>query len=71
MSDMRAEMHTRIDGLRAEMLGEIKSLRSEMMGEIEKLRSEVHRNFRWLVGIILGVLFPMWVTVILTILFKK
>ena len=57
---MRAEIYTRIDGLR-----------TEVMGEIERLRSDMHRNFRYLVWMIMGVLLPMLITIIMTILFKK
>ncbi len=75
---LRSEMESRMDKLRSEIMSEIEKLRLEMQGEITGLRSEIgelkseiHKNFRWLVGIIIGVLFPMWVTIILTILFKR
>jgi len=65
------ELHSRIDGLRAEMMDKMERMRAEVMGEMEKLRAEMHRNFRYLLTIIISVLFPMWVTIILTILFKR
>jgi len=36
----------------------------------DELRREMHTNFRWTLGIMLGVLIPMWVSIILTILFQ-
>ena len=33
-----------------------------------ELRREMQSQFRWTLGIMLGVLIPMWVTIILTIL---
>lgn len=37
--------------------------------EIGELRREMRSNFRWTLRIMLGVLIPMWVSIILTILF--
>ncbi len=52
-----------INGLRQEMSREIGGLR----GEINGLRQEMYTNFRWT----LGVLIPMWVTIILAIVFTR
>ena len=41
-------------------------LRSEMRSEIRELRRDLNNGFFWL----LGVQISMWVTVILTVLFK-
>jgi uncharacterized coiled-coil DUF342 family protein len=84
MSEMRTEMGDEIRGLRTGMGDEIRDLRTEMGDEIRGLRTginteirelrteigglrfEISRNFRWM----LGILIPMWVTIILTILLK-
>jgi chromosome segregation ATPase len=78
MSALRTEMreeissiHARMDEMRAEMMGKIESQGDELREEIGRLRSDVHRNFRFLVTIIISVLFPMWVTIILSILLKR
>ncbi|MBI2855876.1 MAG: hypothetical protein HYX93_03415 [Chloroflexi bacterium] len=51
----------------------IESLRQEIQNlrqEIQEIRREQWTNFRWMVGILVGTLFPMWATVILTIILR-
>jgi len=48
------------------MRTEITGLRGEMSG----LRGEMRSDFKWIIGILLGILIPMWVSIILTIIFK-
>jgi len=60
------EIRARLNHLEAEVDGlrqEIGSLR----GEINGLRQEMYTNFRWT----LGIMIPMWVTIILTIVFTR
>jgi ABC-type phosphate transport system auxiliary subunit len=66
LGGLRTELHTEIGGLRSELRTEIGGLRVELGG----LRAEQSRNFRWTLGILLGILLPMWVTIILAILLK-
>lgn len=35
--------------------------------EVAKLGDKMDRDFRWTIGIMLGVLIPMWITIILAI----
>jgi tetrahydromethanopterin S-methyltransferase subunit G len=37
--------------------------------ELSELGNKVDRNFRWTIGIMLSVVIPMWVSIILTIIF--
>jgi chromosome segregation ATPase len=45
---------------------EVRDLRSELRSEIRDLRRDLNYRFYWLLGVQLS----MWVTIILTILFK-
>ncbi len=47
---------------------EISQLRQDMNREIGSLRQAIQTNFRWTLGIMLGILIPMWVTIIFAIL---
>ena len=59
-------LETRMDGLETRMDG----LGTRMESGFSDMRREMHSQFRWTMGIMLGVLIPMWVTIILTILFQ-
>ena len=48
---------------------EISQLRQEMDANNRELRQRTDSHFRWTLGIMLGILIPMWVSIILTILF--
>jgi len=48
---------------------EISQLPQEMNVNSRELRTAMRSQFRWTLGITLGVLIPMWVSIILTILF--
>ncbi|RKY03833.1 hypothetical protein DRP77_05325, partial [Candidatus Poribacteria bacterium] len=67
------QINQRLSHLELEM-GELRNwMKSELDGireEIAELRKESVAAFRWTIGIMLSVLIPMWVTIILTILFK-
>jgi len=41
--------------LRQELKGEIAQLRQELRGEIAQLRREMNTNFRWTIGLIIGI----------------
>ncbi len=66
----------RIDNLRndiSENRAEILGLRAEIRDEIGGLRGEVsdiRGRLWWVIGIMIGILIPMWVTIILAILLK-
>lgn len=55
------QMNTRLNHLEADI--------SELRTEIKTLAEKIDRNFRWTLAILLGVLIPMWVTIILAIIF--
>ena len=57
-------VETRLNHLESE----ISQLRQEMNANNRELRQEMRTQFHWTLGIMLGVLIPMWVTIILTIL---
>ena len=50
-------------------LNHVETRLDNMETRLDELRREMHTNFRWTLGIMLGVLVPMWVSIILTILF--
>ncbi|MEM4409633.1 MAG: hypothetical protein QXI19_12915 [Candidatus Caldarchaeum sp.] len=56
------QMDKRLDQLTTEIAG----LRGEMAG----LRGEMWSNFKWTIGSLLGILIPMWVSIILAIIIK-
>jgi chromosome segregation ATPase len=63
------ERMAKIEGIVEQMnerLNHIETGFSELRTEMGSLRDEIRSNFRWIVGIIL----TMWVTIILTLLFK-
>ena len=67
MNERLNHLGNEITGLRGEMKemekslrGEISGLRSEMNGMEKSLRAEIRSNFKWT----LGILIPMWVTII-------
>jgi len=62
----RNEMRNEITSLRNDMRSEINNLRNEMNNRIKELDKKLDNRFLW----VLGVQITMWVTIILTILFK-
>jgi len=63
------QMDKRLNHLESELRDlskRLESLRNELYGEIRDLRKALDYRFYWL----LGVQISMWVTIILTILFK-
>jgi len=57
------ERVARIEGILSQMDKRLNHLETE----VAKLGDKMDRNFRWTLGIMLGVLIPMWVTIILAI----
>ena len=57
-------LETEISQLRQDMNANNRELRQEL----NVLRERMDSHFRWTLGIMLGILIPMWVTIILTIL---
>lgn len=63
----RQEAREEMDALREEVLGHIVRLD----GKIDALSQEMNRSFWRLLAIMLGILIPMWVTIILAVLFGR
>jgi hypothetical protein len=59
-------IETELRDFRKEVFVEISSLRREVFSEITGLRREFNTRFYWLIGIQIS----MWITIILTILFR-
>jgi len=55
-----------IQQLRQELRGEIAQLRQHVDGEIAQLRRDMNTNFRWTVGLIIGI----WGTTVIPLLMK-
>ena len=53
-----------------EVFQQVDARLSAVESAVENLRREQATNFRWVIGILLGTLFPMWATVILTIILR-
>ncbi|MCL0094493.1 hypothetical protein M1N58_01150 [Dehalococcoidales bacterium] len=66
------ERVAKVEGVLAEVrarLNHIESEVSQLRQEMNQLRQDMHTQFRWIIGIMLGILIPMWVTIILAIIF--
>jgi len=57
---------TRLENEVSHLREEINSLRREVREEINSLRDMVWSQFKWTIGILI----TMWITIIITILFK-
>jgi len=55
----------KIEGILEQLCARMNHLETRM----SRLESELRSNFRWTVGIMLAVLIPMWVSIILAIVF--
>jgi predicted RNase H-like nuclease (RuvC/YqgF family) len=56
-----------------EIKADIRQLRSEMSElrtEMRELRSKIDSNFHWTLGIVIGILIPMWASIVLAIFFR-
>lgn len=61
------ERAARIEGI----LEELRARVSRVETEISELRREMRSNFQWMLGIMFGVLIPMWVSIILAVVFSS
>jgi predicted nucleic acid-binding Zn-ribbon protein len=73
LQQIRQELKGEIAQLREELRGDItatkqdiQQLRQELRGEIAQLRREMNTNFRWTVGLIIGI----WGTTVIPLLMK-
>jgi hypothetical protein len=57
----------RIEERLAALVTEFAEFRAEIRTDIREIRSTLHQQFLW----VLGVIFTMWVTVILAIVFRR
>ena len=56
----------RVEGI----LEEVRTRLNSLEARLNSLESRMQTQFYWLLGVMLGVLIPMWVTIILAILLK-
>ena len=47
------------------VLEEVRARLNHIESEVSQLRRDMHTQFRWIIGIMLGILIPMWATIIL------
>ncbi len=69
IENLQRSMEARLDNLerRLDSLAEgLDATRRDMIG----IHREISTTFRWTVGILLGTLFPAWVTIILAIVYR-
>jgi predicted nucleic acid-binding Zn-ribbon protein len=66
IQQLRQELREEIAQLRQHVDGEIAQLRREMKDEISQLRRDMSTNFRWTIGLIIGI----WGTTVIPLLMK-
>jgi predicted Holliday junction resolvase-like endonuclease len=66
MAQLRQELREEIAQLRQHVDGEIAQLRREMKDEISQLRRDMSTNFRWTIGLFIGI----WGTTVIPLLMK-
>ena len=66
---VRAELKAEIDKL-GDRLNKLESRLDGLSEQLNGLQMLIVSNFKWLIGVILGMLIPMWVTIILAMLFR-
>jgi ubiquinone biosynthesis protein COQ9 len=66
INQLRQEMRGEIAQLRQHVDSEIAQLRREMKDEIAQLRRDMSTNFRWTIGLIIGI----WGTTVIPLLMK-
>jgi DNA anti-recombination protein RmuC len=66
IAQLRQHLEGEIAQLRQHVDGEIPQLRQHLEGEIAQLRRDMNTNFRWTVGLILGI----WGTTVIPLLMK-
>lgn len=64
-----AQLEERVAKIEGEV-GEMSRRLNHLEAIVGRIDEKVDRSFRWTIGVMLGVLIPMWVTIILTVLFK-
>ena len=58
INDRLGSLERRIDSVKSDLEAQIGSLRSDLESRIDRLEDSHRRDFRWLIGTIIG----MWVT---------
>jgi ribosomal protein L29 len=66
INQLRQELRGEIAQLRQHVDSEIAQLRREMKDEIAQLRRDMNTNFRWTIGLIIGI----WGTTVIPLLMK-
>jgi predicted nucleic acid-binding Zn-ribbon protein len=66
IQQLRQELRGEIAQLRQHVDGEIAQMRREMKDEISQLRRDMSTNFRWTIGLIIGI----WGTTVIPLLMK-
>jgi type VI protein secretion system component VasF len=66
IQQLRQELRGEIAQLRQHVDSEIAQLRQEMKDEISQLRRDMSTNFRWTIGLIIGI----WGTTVIPLLMK-
>ena len=63
----------RLEGILEEIRARLYSLEARMNGleaRMTALETRMQTQFLWLLGVMLGILFPMWVTIIVALLLR-
>jgi hypothetical protein len=67
------ERLTRVEAIIESLVREVEGIRAdihEIRSEMRELRSKIDSNFHWTLGIMIGILIPMWASIVLAIFFR-
>ena len=68
--DMLSEQIYQLDKQHGERLIRLETMVSQHDNQIGKLADKVDSMYKWIIGLILGLLLPMWASIIIAILLK-
>jgi len=66
LRDVLAQVNARLDRLERE----VEALRAEMQTQFLELHRRQDAHFRWILGIMIGVMVPMWVSLIVALFLR-
>ena len=68
--DVLSEQIRQLDKQHGERLTRLETLVSQHDNQIGRLADRVDSMYKWIIGLILGLLLPMWASIIIAILLK-
>jgi tetrahydromethanopterin S-methyltransferase subunit G len=68
--DVLSEQIRQLDKQHGERLAKLETMVSQHDNQIGKLADRVDSMYKWVIGLIIGLLLPMWASIIIAILLK-